>query len=97
MVVGQNAPVQGEKKETQRVESFSPSSRLSYGKIVIKNAPQPEPVQTSGPSRLIEDSKYHGVVKSKVEGEPVVVMNGKSKKISKHSAYLLDMLTIDEE
>ena len=32
-----------------------------------------------------------------VEGEHVVVANGKAKKIRKQSQYLLDMLTIDDD
>ena len=31
------------------------------------------------------------------EKTPILVVNGKGKKLGKHSQYLIDMLTIDEE
>ena len=41
-------------------------------------------------------------IKSQIEAaatneHPVLIVNGKEKKVSKRSAYMLDMLTLDDE
>jgi|GEM_PF-3773395 len=66
------------------------ASNLVIGKIPEpepKRAPTPRPVYISNvdQSRSIDNIK-----------EPSVVVNGKVKKISKKSAFLLDMLSLDD-
>lgn len=36
-------------------------------------------------------------INNEPEKAPILVVNGKGKKLGKHSQYLIDMLTIDEE
>jgi DsbC/DsbD-like thiol-disulfide interchange protein len=76
---------------------------FNANKVVLKNqnvapvqAPQPDPVlssrfKTQPASQVVSDS-----VQIHKNSEPTVVVNGKAKKISKKSAFLLDMLTFDD-
>lgn len=72
---------------------------FSAGKI-IKTKNRIHPSETISP-KVSKVSKGSQVVKSKTEvvdqQEHAVIINGKQKKISKKSAFLLDMLTLDDE
>lgn len=70
-----------------------------------KPAPVPDPILTARfnkkpiptpvkPIPKIVENESHVMVHK--NSEPTVVVNGKAKKISKKSAFLLDMLTTDE-
>ena len=65
------------------------------GKLVVTGN-----VEDKGPnSRLVNQSEKPAITKEADTSNQghVLVVNGKEKKISKKSAYLLDMLTLDDE
>lgn len=45
--------------------------------------------ETSSPKDVVADAV--------ATDQPVLIVNGKAKKVGKHSSYLLDMLTIEEQ
>ena len=57
--------------------------------------PAPPPVVQQTRPRVRERAKSSTDVQVK-PGEPAVIVNGKAKKISKKSAFLLDMLSLDD-
>lgn len=59
--------------------------------LIVNNTPVPTQVGVS-----ILEKVPSNVSPSNVQGTALVV-NGKAKKISKKSAYLMDMLTLDDE
>lgn len=74
---------------------------LTFGNLIIGNNVAEGPVEAlSSPSSVVQKESttdLQNVRKAASTNEPVIIVNGKEKKIGKHSAYLLDMLTIDEE
>lgn len=68
----------------------------------IKEEHVEERMQTSSSEEEIpavqnEVSEVQPVAAPISSSTPTVIINGKQKKLGKHSAYLLDMLTLDEE
>lgn len=59
-------------------------------------APQPQPQVVEQPKPKVRE-RTAPVAKSALKpDEPAVIVNGKAKKISKKSAFLLDMLSLDD-
>lgn len=54
-------------------------------KLEVKPVAKPAPVQE--PKPVVKETTDHNIL----------VVDGKHKKVSRHSAYMLDMLTIEEE
>lgn len=54
-------------------------------------------IKTKGVDRQQPPKKPEPAVKEVNKYDHAVVVNGKQKKISKKSAFLLDMLTLDDE
>ena len=54
-------------------------------------APAPKPIQRSAPEPVVETPT------TVATDEPVLIVNGKQKRVSKRSAYMLDMLTLDDQ
>ena len=69
---------------------------LNVGKLVIGNEKQeevnPKPL-VSNPVTKNEEQQINQT--KRTHGDHVLIVDGKPKKISKKSAYLLDMLTSD--
>ena len=62
---------------------------------VIVGQNKVEETKSPQPTTKAQSTKEHPAADI-VEGEHIVVANGKAKKIRKQSQYLLDMLTIDD-
>jgi hypothetical protein len=66
---------------------------INAGRVVVgTNNPEPAPVESMEVKPVI----IKAIKAAPVEGTALIV-NGKQKPISKKSAYLLDMLTLDDE
>lgn len=69
---------------------------LTYGNLVVGNQ-TPELPRLEDEQKTFKEVRQEQAEKNVTSRGSFVVVDGKEKKISKHSAYLLDMLTIDEE
>lgn len=67
-------------------------------KNMIVNGKQPEPPKEAPAtvSRIVRNVRQEPQV-PEYSGDSVLIVDGKPKKVSKRSAYMLDMLTIDDE
>lgn len=78
-------------KNSSNQEPKAPDERVVVnqqpdGKVIVK----PEPIVEVEKVSVVPQTKHD-------KNKHVLVVDGKEKKISKQSAYLLDMLTLDEE
>ena len=60
--------------------------------VKVVTEPVPVPVKVSAPIAVAEEIKEHTITYD----HNILKVDGKEKKIGKHSAYLLDMLTLDD-
>ena len=112
MIVGKvETQVRQEPVAEPAVAKKSPSPRLSCGNIVVKNGDSLKAAEDNylieENKVLTEQKKEEALIRLSINKygitninqikDPLVLVNGKTKKISKHSAYLLDMLSLDEE
>lgn len=74
---------------------------IKAGQIVVGNSPPSKQEQTKPVGRTVrhiqkeEDQQINQI--KKTNGDHVLIVDGKPKKISKKSAYLLDMITSDSD
>ena len=68
---------------------------IKAGNLVIGKIPEPEPRRPLTP-RPIRTSSIDSEKNIDNIKEPSIVVDGKVKKIGKKSAFLLDMLSLDE-
>jgi len=83
------------KQEQQNSFVFIPRSQETVIEPVVLTTPIPKPVLDI-PDPII-DNDPKPILNNISPDEHILVVNGKQKKISKKSSYLLDMLIIDNE
>ena len=66
---------------------------LIANNIIIKSEKTEQVIKQT----LLPEPTLDNIEDKPVEQSHILVVNGKEKKVGKHSQYLLDMLTIDEE
>jgi hypothetical protein len=76
---------------------------IHAGKITIvaqkvaANPATPKPVDAPAPKPIERTAPPPEPVVQNTDNEPVLIVNGKQRKVSMRSAYLLDMLTTDDQ
>lgn len=65
-------------------------------KVVVTTTTE-KPLDAPAPRTVQRPAPNPEPIAEKADSDPVLIVNGKQKKVSKRSAYLLDMLTLDDQ